>query len=343
MSIIRNPITLPFSNIVSSQAEIGSITTLLAYHRARTGAPTSSRVSALVDGSLFQNVEFGSGVTNSVTLDLANERDWSRASTLTDVNDAAVGQETLFIDTFKVIELSVNEIMTRRTGVSANQIESLLSAIMQVLENTHAHNQFDRVVELYKNWIARPEQTVEILLKDTSTLTGLELNQTNEANMREVYKVMNETVEDMLILNNKYTDILDYEAQDGTMKSIRRSLSEDNMRLVLNSKANTLMIADGLAPIYNKTTLDSLKAGRRMDIIPQTKLNGTTIPATHFVDNEVIGYLHEEGKFALITMYKITRSFADPSNLFTNYWLHYAFGLGVFGLLMGVKFVARVI
>lgn len=341
MAIVLNPITLPFSNLVTSQAEIGSITAMLAYHRSRNGTQVSSRVSKLVDGSLFQNVEFGSGVTNSVTVDLANERDWSRTSTLLDVNDAPVGQETLFVDTFRVIELSINDIMAKQTGVKGNQIESLLSAIMQTLENTHAHNQFERIVNLYLGWTPRATQIVNVPLVSTEGMTGAELNQQNEANMRTIYKVMNETVEDMLVLTNKYTDETQYEAQDGTLKDIRRSMSEDNLRLVLNSKYNTLMQADGLAPIYNQTTLESLKAGKRLDIIAQGKLGSTSISTTP-VNGDVIGWLHEDGKFALITFYLLTRSFADGSNLFTNYWLHYAFGLGVFGLLMGVKFVAQV-
>jgi hypothetical protein len=84
-----------------------------------------------------------------------------------------------------------------------------------------------------------------------------------------------------------------------------------------------------------------LRAGRRLDVIAQSKLGATTITATP-ANGDVIGWLHEDGKFAMITFYLLTRSFADGSNLFTNYWLHYAFGLGVFGLLNGVKFIAQV-
>lgn len=337
-----NPITLPFSNLVTSQAEIGSITTMLAYHRARNGTQVSSRVSSLVDGTLFQNVEFGSGVVNSVTLDLANERDWTRTSTILDVNDVAVGQETLFVDTFRVIELSINDIMAKQTGTATNQIEALLSAIMQTLENTHAHNQFNRVVELYKNWVPRPEQIVKVELKDVTALTGADLNQQNESNMRVIYKAMNETVEDMLILSNNYTDEVSYTDQNDIVKPIRRSMSEDSMRLVLNSKYNTLMQADGAAPIYNQTTLTSLRAGKRLDIVAQSALSGAPVSIKP-IDGDTIGWLHEEGKFALVTFYLLTRSFADGSNLFTNYWLHYAFGLGVFGLAMGVKMVVKLV
>jgi hypothetical protein len=337
-----NPITLPFSNLVTSQAEIGSITTMLAYHRARNGTQVSSRVSSLVDGTLFQNVEFGSGVVNSVTLDLANERDWTRTSTILDVNDVAVGQETLFVDTFRVIELSINDIMAKQTGTATNQIEALLSASMQTLENTHAHNQFNRVVELYKNWVPRPEQIVKVELKDVTALTGADLNQQNESNMRVIYKAMNETVEDMLILSNNYTDEVSYTDQNDIVKPIRRSMSEDSMRLVLNSKYNTLMQADGAAPIYNQTTLTSLRAGKRLDIVAQSALSGAPVSIKP-IDGDTIGWLHEEGKFALVTFYLLTRSFADGSNLFTNYWLHYAFGLGVFGLAMGVKMVVKLV
>ena len=347
MSIVLNPQTLPFSQMVTSQAEIGSITTMLAYHRARNGTQVSGRISSLIDGTMFKNVEFGSGVINSVTVDLAKESDWTRQSTLLDVNDAPVGQETLYIDTFRKIELSINEVMARQTGVAENQIESLLSAIMQTLENTHSHNQWQRVVDLYNGWVASTTQVIPVPLKATTGLVGADLNQTNEANMRMVYKVMQETVERMLVLSTDFTDIKQYEDQDGVLQPVRRSMAEDSMRLVLNSKYNTLMQADGLAPIYNQTTLASLKAGRRLDIITQMKIKDTagnlpTAMTMTPVNNEVIGWLHENDKFALITFYLLTRSFADGSNLFTNYWLHYAFGMGVFGLLMGVKFVAQV-
>ena len=61
-------------------------------------------------------------------------------------------------------------------------------------------------------------------------------------------------------------------------------------------------------------------------------------------DNELtIAWLSAKNKFALADFYKVTMSIVDPSTTYTNIFLHFAYGMGIFKYAPGVKFVAKLI
>jgi hypothetical protein len=331
-----NPITLPLSQIspnLSPTNFLNSITALIAYVRAAKQIGVSRIVSSLIDGSRYGKVDFGIGMIRTTELDTLNERALSRTSTLTDVILPPIGQENLNIDTYRVIQVSVSEPLARQSGVTGMEVDSILSLILGLLQSTATHNQYDRIVNLINNWTPRATQIVTVDIEDTSTLTGADLNQAEIRNARQIYKAMQLQRNIMETRQSGYTDtgFENYTAQDGTtVLPVRTALESASMRLIMNDKYLTDMKADGLANHYNKSFLEEMEKSERLDIIPNSKLtNGKTI-----------GILCHQDKFALLDFYHLQHAFFDPSTLYTNYFLHYAFGMGVFGLAPAIMFVA---
>lgn len=337
MSMGTNQITLPLGQMtpnLTPTSFINSLTALIGYVRAAKQFGVSGIVQGLIDGSRFGKVDFGIGKIRMTELDTLNESDLSRTSDLLTVELAPIGQENLQVDTYRRIKVSVSEPLAKQSGLSGYEVDSLLSLILGLLTTTATHNQYDRVVNLINSWVPATSQIVTIDLIDTTTLTGADLNQAQIYNARQIFKTIQLTVNKMLtrVAGLVDTAFQQYTAQDGTtVKPVRTALETDNLRMIMNDKFYVDMRADGLANTFNKSILEELQRGNRLDEIPSSRLT----------DQSIIGILGHHDKFSILDFYHIQHSFFDPSTLYTHYYLHYAFGMGIFGLAPAVVFKAN--
>lgn len=331
MSIVLNPITLPASKMLST------MTTLIGDIRFNDTLGVSDIVNELVDSSRIGKVDYGKGIVNTFKLSLQPTKDLSETSSAFTITKANVAQETILIDKYKFIPLSMSEILSRDSVLSGDSINSFFAFVMSLMEDTSTFNLFDEVNALYQDWVpGQATQIIKIKQINTANLTGADLKFAKEINANEIAKVMRKTVNNMKVLNNKYTDVATYtDVNTGEQGSVKTALKRDNLKLVMNDKFYTDILADSLATVYHGEKIGEMIPGDKFVLLPEDSMK---------VGNELtIGWLSAKNKFALADFYKTVLSILDPSTLYQNSFLHYSYGCGVFKYAPGVKFVAEIV
>lgn len=332
MSIITNPITLPASKFLST------ITALIGEIRFNSTLEPSEIVDDLVESCRIGKVDYGKGIINDFKLDVQPVNDLSETSTVTKITKPNIAQETIEIDQYKFIPLSISEVLTKDSALSGEIVSRFLDFVMSLLEDTLKFHLYDIMVKDYMDWTpGQATQTVQINQIDTTSLTGADLEYAERWNATQIGKVMRKTFNNMRIKNNKFTDIANYtDVNDGsTVKKVVSALSRDNLKIVFNDKYYTDFLADAMASLYHSEKVGEMIPGERFVLLPEDSVD---------TDNtKTIAWLSAKNKFALADFYKLTLSFADASTLYVNYFLHVSYGHGVFEYAPGVKFVANLI
>lgn len=331
MSIVLNPITLPASKMFAT------MTALIGEIRFNETLQPSDIVNDMVDSARIGKVDFGKGIVNTFKLDVQPVKDLSETSTAFKITKANVAQETIEIDNYKFVPLSISEVLSRDAVLSGEAINTFFSYVMSLLEDTAQFYLFDIINALYQNWApGQKTQTIEISQKKTTGLTGAELNATLTWNANEIAKVMRKTLNNMKIKNTKYTDKATYtDINDPTITNAKvvTALKSDNLKLVFNDKYYTNFMADSLASLYHSEKIGEMIPGEKFVLLPEDAM--TT------ANSNTIAWLSSKNKFALADFYKMTLSIKDPSTLYENYFMHFAYGTGVFQYAPGVKFIAK--
>lgn len=329
--IVLNPITLPASKMLAT------MTTLIGDIRFKDTLGVSDLVDELVDSSRIGKVDYGKGIVYTFKLAPQPTKDLSEVSSAFTITKPNVAQETIMIDQYKFVPLSVSEVLTRDSVLSGDSINTFFSFVEQLLADTTKFNLYDEVNNLYQSWVpGQATQTIEVRQVDTTGLTGTELVSANTWNSNEMAKVMRKTLNNMKIKNTKYTDIATFnDANTGEVSQVVSALRGDNLKLVMNDKYWTNFMADSLASLYHSERIGEMIPGDTFVLLPEdamTEANSTTM-----------GWLSDRMKFAFADFYTLTLSILDPSTLYRNSFYHYAYGRGVFKYAPGVKFVARTI
>lgn len=331
MSIILNPITLPASKMLQA------MTTLIGDVRFNDTLAPSDIVNELVDSCRIGNVDYGKGIVYNFKVAPQPTKDLSETSSAFTITKPNIAQETIKIDEYKFVPISVSEILSRDTAVRGETIDQFFSFIMSLLEDTIQFNLFDVCNALYQDWIpGQASQTIYVDQIDTTNLTGADLNNALIWNSNEMAKVMRKTLNNMKVKNTKFTDSDIYEdANDGQIKSVVSALRGDNLKLVVNDKYWTEFLANSMASLYHSEKIGEMIPGERFVLLPEDSMKEG--------NENVIGWLSDKQKFALADFYRVTLSIRDPSTLYENTFAHYSYGAGVFKHAPGVKFVARTI
>lgn len=329
MAIVLNPITLPASKMLAT------MTSLIGDVRFNETLAPSDLVNELVDSCRVGKVDYGKGIVYTFKLAPQPVKDLSETSSAFTITKPNVAQETIEIDEYKFIPISLSEILSRDSALNGETISEFFSFVMSLLEDTAQFSLYDEVNELYQNWTpGQVTQTIEVRQIDTTNLTGVDLTAALTWNSNEMAKVMRKTVNNMKIKNSKFTDIATYtDANGGGSQSVVSALRTDNLKLVMNDKFWTDFMAQSLASLYHSEKIGEMIPGEKFVLLPEDAMK---------TGNEnVIGWLSDKNKFALADFYRVTLSILDPSTTYQNTFYHYAYGKGVFKYAPGVKFIAK--
>lgn len=329
--ITLNPITLPASKMLAT------MTTLIGDIRFNDTIGTSDLVNDLVDSCRIGKVDYGKGIVNTFKLAPQPTKDLTEVSSAFTITKPNVAQETIEIDSYKFVPISMSEILTRDAVLSGEAINEFFSFVMSLLEDTTQFNLYNVANNLYQDWIpGQASQTIEVRQIDTTGLTGTDLNSALTWNSNEMAKVMRKTVNNMKVLNNKYTDIATYnDVNSGDQSNVMTALRSDNLKLVMNDKYWTDFMAQSLASLYHSERIGEMIPGERFVLLPEDSMKEG--------NEKVMGWLSARNKFAIADFYRVTLSILDPSTMYNNTFYHYSYGAGVFKYAPGVKFVAKTI
>ena len=289
-----------------------------------------------MSGSRIGNVDFGKGIVYTFKLDTQPVKDLSETSSALTITKPNVAQETIIIDNYKFVPVSISDVLARDTALSGQVVNSFLNFVMSLMTDTQQFYMFDEVNNLIQSWQpVKATQTVEITQIDTTGMTGTTLQSTLEWNASEIAKVIRKTLNNMKIKNSKYTDYDTYEDANGEVHKVVSALTGDNLRTIVNDKYWTNFLADAMASLYHSEKIGEMIPTQNFNLIPEDAMTE---------DNALtIGWLGDRNKFAFADFYKITRAFPDASTLWTNYFYHFAYGKGVFKYAPCVKFKAKIV
>ena len=324
-----NPITLPASKMIST------MTTLIGEVRNRETLKPSDIVNDLVDSCRIGKVDFGKGIVNNFKVHILPENDLSETSSAFSIVKPNIEQETILIDNYKVIEISMSEILNKDAVLNGDMLNSFFEFAMSLMEDTAKFNLFDKMNSLYQGWVpGQQTQTVAIDQIDTTGMTGQELQSTLQWNATEIARVIRKTINNMKIKNTKYTDIATFtDVNTGETGNVETCLDDNRLKIVFNDKYYTRFLADSMASLYHSEKVGEMLPNGRFVLLPEDAMDN---------DNKrTIAWVHDIDKFALADFYSVTLGIQDPSTTYTNRFYHYAYGKGVFKYLPGVKFVVN--
>lgn len=329
--IVLNPITLPASKMLAT------MTTLIGDVRFNETLAPSDIVNELVDSCRIGNVDFGKGIVYNFKLAPQPTKNLSETSSAFTITKPNIAQETILIDEYKFVPISISEILSRDTAVRGETIDQFFSFVMSLLEDTIQFNLFDVCNGDYQDWVpGQASQTIQVTQIDTTGLSGADLNAVLQWNANEVAKVMRKTFNNMKVKNSKFTDIATFtDVNDQTTRQVVSALRGDNLKIVFNDKFYTNFLADSMASLYHSEKIGEMIPGDKFVLLPEDSMKAG--------NENVIAWLSDKQKFALADFYKVTLSIRDPSTLYENSFSHYAYGHGVFKYAPGVKFVANVV
>lgn len=329
--IVLNPIELPASKMLAT------MTTLIGDVRFSETLEVSDIVNDLVDSCRIGNVDYGKGIVYNFKLDVQPTNDLSETSSAFTITKPNVAQETILIDEYKVIPISVAEILSRDAAVRGETISDFMSFVMGLLEDTAQFNLFDVCNALYQDWVpGQASQTIYVDQINTEGLTGADLNAALIWNANNIAKTMRKTLNNMKIKNSKFTDVEEYEdVNTGDTAKVVSALKRDNLKLVANDKYWTDFMASSMASLYHSEKIGEMIPGERFVLLPEDAMAEK--------NSDVIAWLSAKEKFALADFYRVTLSIKDPSTLYENTFYHYSYGAGVFTYAPGVVFKARLI
>lgn len=331
MAIVLNPITLPASKMLAT------MTSLIGDVRFNETLAPSDLVNDLVDSCRVGNVDYGKGIVYTFKLAPQPVKDLTETSSAFTITKPNVAQETILIDEYKFVPISISEILSKDSALNGETISEFFSFVMSLLEDTCQFSLYDEVNSMYQDWTpGQTTQTIKVRQINTTNLTGTDLTSALTWNSNEMAKVMRKTVNNMKIKNSKFTDVATYvDANTGETENVVSALKTDNLKLVMNDKYWTDFMAQSLASLYHSEKIGEMIPGDKFVLLPEDAMK---------TGNEnVIGWLSDKKKFALADFYRVTLSILDPSTTYQNTFYHYAYGKGVFKYAPGVKFVAETI
>lgn len=329
--IVLNPITLPASKMLAT------MTSLIGEVRFNETLAPSDIVNEMVDSARVGKVDYGKGIIYTFKLAPQPVKDLSETSSAFTITKPNVAQETILIDNYKFVPISLSEILSKDAGLNENTINDFFAFVMSLLEDTAQFYLYDVVNNLYQSWVpGQATQTIQVRQIDTTGLTGQDLTNAKTWNSNEMAKVMRKTLNNMKIKNSKFTDIATYtDINTGETENVVSALRSDNLKLVMNDKYWTDFMANSLASLYHSEKIGEMIPGDKFVLLPEDAMKS---------GNElVMGWLSDKIKFALADFYALTLSILDPSTTYNNTFYHFAYGAGVFKYAPGVKFVADII
>lgn len=316
---------------LSASAYLTSMTALINDLRIRENLQTTSTMNKVMESCYVGKVDFGRGIIYEALLGPQDVENLSTTSTALRIRKPAVAEEAILIEDFKVIELSTSEVLGHDAVPNGDVLNRFLEGVKKVLTYTKDRYIYGVCVALFNTWTpVGTNQTLTITLTDETGLTGDTLRKTKEANAMLISEAIRKEINKLTVPQNGYTDVATYtDPNDGTTKNVETCLDIDNIKLFMSDDYWTPYLST-TASLYHDDKTNEMYPNKKV-VLPSGVLTGAT----------TIGYIAYEKKFAYADFYNLTMSFADPSTLYNNIFLHFAMGSGVFQYAPGIKIVAN--
>lgn len=311
--------TLPASKFLSS------ITTFVNQLRFKDTLYPTDMIRDFVDNSKVGKVDTGKGIVFTFKKTLQPVNNLSNVSSVLTITPPTTAQEIIEIDNYKVIPLSVSRTLLYDAVPNGTLVDTWLNFLYSLMEDTKTFHEFDVLVAELLAWTpTQATQTILIDQIDTTGLTGADLKAVQQINATEIARVVRKTINNLQNKSTKYTDVA----------TTMSALSPDKLRLVMNDTYETDFLSNAMASLYHSDKVGDMFGNITKDVLNEDVFSAQ--PTT-------IGFLMDNQKLAMADYYKLQMSFTDASTLFTNSFLHFAYGKGIFQNAVGIKFVANVI
>lgn len=313
--------TLPASQFLSS------ITSFVNQLRFKDTLKATSMVRDFVDNCKVGKVDSGKGIVFTFKKSLQPVNNLSTTSSVLTITPPAVAQEIIEIDTYKVIPLSVSRQLMYDAVPEGTLVDTFLNYLYSLMEDTQKFFEFDELVYELFNWTpTQATQTINIDQLDLTGLTGADLQGAVQWNASEIARVVRKTINNLGYKSTAYTDVA----------TTLTALNKGDLRLIMNDTYETEFLANAMASLYHSDKVGEMISGLTKDVLPEDIFNT-------YNEQNTIGFLFDVDKLAMADYYKLQMSFTDASTLFTNSFLHFAYGKGIFKNAVGIKFVKNVI
>lgn len=311
-----------------------AITTLINDIRFRRNLTTTETMNKVIESAKVGNVDFGKGIIYDVVLGRQPVSDLSETSSLLTIKKPALGQEVISIDNFKVIQLSLNEVLQRQSATGGDMVNSFLGYVRSVMDYTLNAHYYELVVGLINGWTpVQTKQTKSIEIADTSALAGDEARKAIKANTEKIFGEIRILSNNLQTPQNGYTDVATYtDPNDGTTKNIETCIDREDLVLYINDKYYTDYLKTA-SSLYHDEKLGGMLPNKVVPI-PEASITSA--------NSSCVGWLCYEKKFAVADFYRLTQSFFDGSTLYENLFLHFAYGAGTFEYAPGIKIMTTV-
>ncbi|MDV3429652.1 MAG: hypothetical protein LIR50_22090 [Bacillota bacterium] len=321
MAVTSLPIySLPASKFLSS------ITTFVNQLRFKDTLKPTNMVKNFVNNSKVGKVDTGKGIVFTFKKDLQPVSSLSKTSSVLTVTDPKVEQEIIAIDTYNFIPLSVSRTLLYDAVPEGNLVDTWLNYLYSLLEDTQKFHEFDVLLNTLLLWSpTQATQTITIDLIDTTGMTGAELVASQQWNASEIAKKIRKTINNLQNKSKAYTDVA----------TTMTALDKSDLRIIMNDTFETNFLADAMASLYHSDKVGEMVDGLTKDVLNEDVWTGANV--------NTICYLMDKEKLAMADFYKLQMSFTDASTLYTNSFLHFAYGVGIFKNAVGIKFVANYI
>lgn len=317
---------LPNYTLPASQF-LASITSFVNQLRFKDTLHSTSMVRDFVDNCKVGKVDSGKGIVFTFKKSLQPVNNLSTTSSVLTITPPAVAQEIIEIDSYKVIPLSVSRQLMYDAVPEGTLVDTFLNYLYSLMEDTQKFYEFDQLVaELFAWTPTQATQTINIDQLDLTGLSGADLQGAIQWNATEIARVIRKTINNLAYKSTAYTDVAT------TMTAV----DKNQLRLIMNDTYETEFLANAMASLYH-----SDKVGEMIDGLTKDVLNEDIFTANN--ESNTIAFLFDKDKLAMADYYKLQMSFTDASTLFTNSFLHFAYGKGIFKNAIGIKFVKNVI
>ena len=313
--------TLPASKLLAS------ITTFVNQLRFKDTLHSTSMVRDFVDNCKVGKVDSGKGIVFTFKKSLQPVNNLSTTSSVLTITPPNVAQEIIEIDNYKFIPLSVSRQLMYDAVPRGELVDNFLNYLYSLMEDTQKFYEFDQLVAELFSWTpTQASQTININQIDLTGLTGADLQGAIQWNASEIARVVRKTINNLAYKSTDYTDVAT------TMTAVNK----DQLRLIMNDTYETNFLADAMASLYHSDKVGKMLDGFTKDVLSESIFTANSQGTT-------IGFLMDKEKLAMADYYKLQMSFTDASTLFTNSFLHFAYGKGIFKNAIGIKFVANII
>lgn len=316
--------TLPSYTLPASKF-LASITTFVNELRFKDTLKTTNMIRDFVDSCKVGKVETGKGIVFTFKKALQPVNDLSETSSVLTITKPSTAQEIIAIDTYKFIPLSVSQTLLHDAVPRGALVDTWLNYLYSLMEDTKNFHEFDVLTAELLAWTpTQASQTIEIDQIDTTGMTGETLQATLQWNANEIARVVGKTLNKLQNKSNAYTDVA----------TTYTAVNKSDLRIIMNDAYETNIISDAMASLYHGDKVDGLMQG------PDKQVLSEDIFAN---DTDTICFLMDKQKLAMADFYKLQMSFTDASTLYTNSFLHFAYGKGIFANAIGIKFKKKTI